>query len=103
MPIELKRVYDPPAQSDGRRVLVDRVWPRGIARDELDIDAWLKDLAPSTELRKWFAHDADEMAGVQAALFRRAGGARRGDRELGGTGARRPGDPGLRRERPRAQ
>jgi uncharacterized protein YeaO (DUF488 family) len=57
MPIELKRAYDPPARSDGRRVLVDRVWPRGIAKDELEIDAWLKDLAPSTGLRKWFAHD----------------------------------------------
>jgi uncharacterized protein YeaO (DUF488 family) len=58
MPIELKRVYDGAATDDGRRVLVDRVWPRGIAKDELKIDAWLKDLAPSTELRKWFAHDA---------------------------------------------
>jgi uncharacterized protein YeaO (DUF488 family) len=57
MPIELKRVYDPPAKSDGRRVLVDRVWPRGVAKDEAAVEAWLKDLAPSTELRKWFAHD----------------------------------------------
>jgi uncharacterized protein YeaO (DUF488 family) len=57
MPIDLKRAYDPPAKSDGRRILVDRVWPRGIARDDLQIDAWLKDLAPSTGLRKWFGHD----------------------------------------------
>ena len=57
MPIDLKRAYDPPATGDGRRVLVDRVWPRGIAKDDLQIDAWLKDLAPSTELRKWFGHD----------------------------------------------
>jgi uncharacterized protein YeaO (DUF488 family) len=57
MPIDLKGAYDPPAQSDGRRILVDRVWPRGIAKDDLQIDAWLKDLAPSTELRKWFGHD----------------------------------------------
>jgi uncharacterized protein YeaO (DUF488 family) len=57
MPIELKRAYDEAAGNDGRRVLVDRVWPRGIARNDLKIDAWLKDLAPSTELRKWFAHD----------------------------------------------
>ena len=57
MSIGLKRAYDPPAKSDGRRILVDRVWPRGIARDDLQIDAWLKDLAPSTELRKWFGHD----------------------------------------------
>jgi uncharacterized protein YeaO (DUF488 family) len=57
MPIDLKRAYDPPAKSDGRRILVDRIWPRGIAKDDLRIDAWLKDLAPSTELRKWFGHD----------------------------------------------
>ena len=57
MPIGLKRTYEPPAKSDGRRILVDRVWPRGIAKDDLQIDAWLKDLAPSTALRKWFDHD----------------------------------------------
>jgi uncharacterized protein YeaO (DUF488 family) len=57
MTIDLKRAYDPPAKSDGRRILVDRVWPRGIAKNDLRIDAWLKDLAPSTELRKWFGHD----------------------------------------------
>ena len=57
MPIDLKRAYDPPTKNDGRRLLVDRVWPRGIAKDDLQIDAWLKDLAPSTELRKWFGHD----------------------------------------------
>jgi uncharacterized protein YeaO (DUF488 family) len=57
MPIDLKRAYDPPAKGDGRRILVDRVWPRGVARDELRIEAWLKDLAPSAELRKWFGHD----------------------------------------------
>jgi uncharacterized protein YeaO (DUF488 family) len=57
MAFGLKRAYDAAAGEDGRRVLVDRIWPRGIARDELQIDAWLKDLAPSTELRKWFAHD----------------------------------------------
>jgi uncharacterized protein YeaO (DUF488 family) len=58
MTIDLKRAYDPPAKSDGPRILVDRVWPRGIAKDDLHIDAWLRDLAPSTHLRKWFGHDA---------------------------------------------
>ena len=58
MPVELKRAYDGAAKDDGRRVLVDRVWPRGIAKGDLKVDAWLKDLAPSTALRKWFAHDA---------------------------------------------
>jgi uncharacterized protein YeaO (DUF488 family) len=57
MTIDLQRAYDPPAKSGGRRILVDRVWPRGIAKHELRIDTWLKDLAPSTELRKWFGHD----------------------------------------------
>ncbi len=57
MSIGLKRAYDPPAGSDGYRALVDRVWPRGITKDALRLDAWLRDLAPSTALRKWFAHD----------------------------------------------
>jgi uncharacterized protein YeaO (DUF488 family) len=57
MSIDLKRVYDPPAGSDGHRILVDRIWPRGITKAELRIDAWLKDLAPSAYLRKWFGHD----------------------------------------------
>ena len=57
MSIELKRAYDRAAESDGYRVLVDRIWPRGVTRDDLRIDAWLKDLAPSAGLRKWFGHD----------------------------------------------
>lgn len=57
MPINVKRAYDPPAKSDGSRILVDRIWPRGITRGELQVDAWLKDLAPSTGLREWFGHD----------------------------------------------
>jgi len=57
MPINVKRAYDPPAKSDGSRILVDRIWPRGITKEDLQVDAWLKDLAPSTGLRKWFGHD----------------------------------------------
>jgi uncharacterized protein YeaO (DUF488 family) len=57
MTIDIKRAYDPPAKGDGRRILVDRVWPRGVAKVDLRIEAWLKDLAPSTGLRKWFGHD----------------------------------------------
>lgn len=57
MTVRLRRAHDPPAADDGRRVLVDRVWPRGRSRDDLAIDAWLRDLAPSTELRRWFGHD----------------------------------------------
>jgi uncharacterized protein YeaO (DUF488 family) len=57
MSINLKRAYDQVAETDGYRVLVDRIWPRGIAKDDLRIDAWLKDVAPSAGLRKWFRHD----------------------------------------------
>ncbi|PYL63113.1 MAG: hypothetical protein DMF24_01305 [Verrucomicrobia bacterium] len=57
MSIRLKRLYDKPAKSDGRRVLVDRLWPRGVKKDQARIDQWLKDIAPSTSLRKWFKHD----------------------------------------------
>ena len=55
--IRIKRVYDLPAPDDGRRVLVDRLWPRGVAKNEARIDEWLKEIAPSDELRKWFGHD----------------------------------------------
>ncbi|MCX6020588.1 MAG: DUF488 domain-containing protein [Chloroflexi bacterium] len=57
MAIILKRAYDPPDAQDGQRVLVDRLWPRGIAKEALGIDLWLKEVAPSTELRRWFGHD----------------------------------------------
>ncbi len=55
--IRLKRAYDPPAAADGGRVLVDRLWPRGVSKERLKIDAWLRDLGPSTALRAWFGHD----------------------------------------------
>ena len=55
--ILLKRAYEPPAKSDGKRVLVERLWPRGIKKTALHLDRWMKDVAPSTELRKWFNHD----------------------------------------------
>ena len=54
--IRIKRTYDPPARGDGTRILVERLWPRGMKKEALAADAWLKDVAPSTELRKWFAH-----------------------------------------------
>ena len=55
--VALKRVYDEPAASDGTRVLVERLWPRGISKERAHIDLWLKDVAPSTQLRTWFHHD----------------------------------------------
>lgn len=57
MGINIKRVYDPPADSDGIRILVDRLWPRGLAKDKARVDIWFKEIAPSTELRQWFGHD----------------------------------------------
>ena len=56
MPVRTKRVYEPPAKNDGYRVLVDRVWPRGLSRERAALDEWARELAPSAELRKWFGH-----------------------------------------------
>ena len=58
--IKLKRAYDKPSDKDGSRILVDRIWPRGISKDNIQIDDWLKDIAPSTKLRKWFGHDPEK-------------------------------------------
>ena len=58
--IKIKRVYETPADSDGFRVLVDRLWPRGMTKEKAKVDLWLKDIAPSTELRKWFGHDPEK-------------------------------------------
>jgi uncharacterized protein YeaO (DUF488 family) len=55
--IRIKRIYDPPERGDGYRALVDRVWPRGVSRERAQLDEWAKDLAPSSELRRWFGHD----------------------------------------------
>lgn len=60
--IEIKRVYDPADKNDGTRVLVDRLWPRGLSRADAKLDAWVKDIAPSAELRKWFGHDPERWA-----------------------------------------
>jgi len=57
--VRLKRAYDPADGNDGRRILVDRLWPRGVSKAEADIDEWVKELAPSTALRKWFGHDPE--------------------------------------------
>ena len=57
-PVRLKRVYDRPSLADGMRVLVDRLWPRGLSKHDVSADLWLKDAAPSSQLRRWYAHDA---------------------------------------------
>lgn len=55
--IKIKRAYDKPSKEDGYRILVDRLWPRGVSKDEAKIDLWLKEISPSNELREWFSHD----------------------------------------------
>ena len=57
MGVHVKRAYEPPAPSDGYRVLIDRLWPRGVERESARLDEWARELAPSTELRRWFGHD----------------------------------------------
>jgi uncharacterized protein YeaO (DUF488 family) len=69
--VKLKRAYEPAAANDGTRILVDRLWPRGVRKADAAIDQWVKDIAPSTALRKWFGHDPERWA-----EFRRR---RRGD------------------------
>jgi uncharacterized protein YeaO (DUF488 family) len=55
--LQIKRIYDEPAADDGYRILVDRLWPRGVSKEQAHLDEWLKDIAPSPELRTWFGHD----------------------------------------------
>ena len=55
--IRIKRIYEPPAAGDGFRILVDRLWPRGLTKEKAKVDLWLKEIAPSNELRKWYGHD----------------------------------------------
>lgn len=65
MSVTIKRVYDRPAPRDGIRVLVDRLWPRGLSKTQAKIDRWMKELAPSEELRRWFAHKSERWEGFQ--------------------------------------
>ncbi|MBP1934593.1 DUF488 domain-containing protein [Ammoniphilus resinae] len=57
--IEIKRIYDPPSERDGKRILVDRLWPRGVKKEQAHLDVWLKDIAPNPDLRLWFGHDRE--------------------------------------------
>ena len=63
--LKIKRVYEAADDDDGLRVLIDRLWPRGLSKDAAHVDLWLKEVAPSTELRKWFAHDPNKWAVFQ--------------------------------------
>jgi uncharacterized protein YeaO (DUF488 family) len=69
MKIQVKRIYDPPSKEDGTRLRVDRIWPRGLSKESAKIDAWLKDFAPSTELRRWFGHDPAKWAEFQKRYY----------------------------------
>ena len=66
MTIHLKRAYEKPERADGTRILVDRLWPRGLTKEKASIDIWLKDLAPSAGLRKWFGHDPKKWRGFRS-------------------------------------
>ena len=65
MRIVIKRVYEKPTPSDGARILVDRLWPRGVSKERAKLDLWLKDIAPSTALREWFGHDPEKWVEFQ--------------------------------------
>ena len=69
MGIRVKRVYEPASTRDGRRILVDRLWPRGLSKADAKIDDWPKDIAPSTELRKWFGHDPERWSEFKRRYF----------------------------------
>lgn len=60
MRLHIKRIYEPAAEGDGKRILVDRLWPRGVNKNDAHVDIWLKDIAPSTDLRRWFGHDPNK-------------------------------------------
>jgi uncharacterized protein YeaO (DUF488 family) len=68
--IKTKRIYDSPVRADGFRILVDGLWPRGLSKDKAPIDIWLKEIAPSAELRKWFGHQPVRWAEFQRRYFR---------------------------------
>lgn len=91
MDLRIKRIYARPAGADGRRVLVDRLWPRGVKKEEARIHYWARDLAPSTELRQWFGHDPARWAEFRRRYFREL------DANRGGFAALREALAGARR------
>jgi uncharacterized protein YeaO (DUF488 family) len=68
--IRIKRIYETPARDDGFRILVDRLWPRGLSKDKAKVDLWLKDIAPSNDLRKWYAHDPKKWVEFKKKYFK---------------------------------
>lgn len=82
MKIRIKRVYDPPERDDGQRILVDRIWPRGLSREKAGLDGWLKSIAPSDALRKWFRHEPEKWERFQARYLEELNSNPRAIREL---------------------
>ena len=82
MDVRIKRAYKRPTASDGYRVLIDRIWPRGVTRDEAQLNEWARELAPSTELRRWFAHDPARFAEFRRRYTEELGAQQRKLREL---------------------
>lgn len=70
MPLRIRRIYESPIDNEGTRVFIDRLWPRGLRKDQVQFDIWLKDVAPSTELRRWFQHDPAKWSEFKARYFR---------------------------------
>jgi uncharacterized protein YeaO (DUF488 family) len=68
--LKVKRIYEDAARSDGCRILVDRIWPRGLTREAAKLDAWIKEMAPSAELRRWFGHEPSKWASFKRKYFR---------------------------------
>ena len=68
--IRIKRIYDPPSPGDGRRIYIDRLWPRGMRKEEVRMDEWLKEIAPSDGLRKWFSHDPSKYKEFRKRYFK---------------------------------
>jgi uncharacterized protein YeaO (DUF488 family) len=81
--IAVKRIYEPPEQADGQRVLVDRLWPRGLSKEKAELTLWLKDIAPSDELRHWFDHKAERWEEFQRRYAAELAGKPEPLRELG--------------------
>lgn len=87
--IRVKRVYDPAHKSDGLRILVDRMWPRGLSKERATVDLWLKDLAPSDALRKWFGHNPERWPQFRKQYRRELGKYAEPLREIGAHGCQR--------------
>ena len=82
MKIQIKRVYDNPGENDGYRILVDRLWPRGISKEKAQINYWAKTLAPSNELRRWYGHDPEKWSEFKSRYFAELDGNPQSAKEL---------------------